>query len=100
MFEIRIEPSADEPSPEPVLACHVARCTSPATHRPVLYISLVGSAHVSRVALPARVCERHRDAFSEHFLTPERRAQMESALRSRGRETPDWARTRVEFVTT
>jgi hypothetical protein len=79
-------------------ACGVAGCTARATHTPILSISLLGSEHVSRVVLPAHVCAGHRETFSQRFLTPGRRNDMEAALRSRGRDAPDWARTRVYFV--
>lgn len=72
-------------------------CTARATHIPILCISLLGSEHVSRVELPAHVCAEHREAFSQRFLTPGRRTEMEAALRSRERAAPDWARTSVYF---
>lgn len=79
-------------------ACRVAGCTARGTYTPILCISLLGSEHVSRVVLPAQVCAGHRETFSQRFLTPGRRDEMEAALRSRGRAAPDWARTRVDFV--
>jgi hypothetical protein len=78
--------------------CRVEGCTARATHTPILCISLLGSEHVSRVVLPAQVCAGHRETFSQRFLTSGRRDEMEAALRSRGRAAPDWARTRVDFV--
>jgi hypothetical protein len=69
-----------------------------ATHTPVLCIALLGSQHVSRVALPTHLCSDHCKTFAERFLTPARRAKMEASLHSHGRDAPDWARTHVEFV--
>jgi hypothetical protein len=76
----------------------VAKCTAAATHAPVLCIALVGRAHVSRVLLPTHVCSGHRESFANRFLTPARRAQIETSLLSHGRDAPDWGRTHVEFV--
>ena len=77
--------------------CHVARCHAVATYTPVLCVALLGRAHLSRVALPARVCRDHREPYAEGFLTPERRRSMEVSLRSHGRDSPDWSRTHVTF---
>ena len=88
-------------SPSTVAArapCRIARCAGAATYTPVLCVALLGREHVSRVALPAHVCGEHRDTFAERFLTPARRAQIETSLRSHGRDSPDWSRTHVEFV--
>ncbi|HET8773251.1 MAG TPA: hypothetical protein VFP80_05650 [Thermoanaerobaculia bacterium] len=79
-------------------ACQVAGCAARAAYTPILSISLLGSERVSRVILPAHVCAGHRETFSQRFLTSGRRNDMEAALRSRGRAAPDWARTRVYFV--
>jgi hypothetical protein len=85
------------PPVSPTVRCCVSRCVAPATHTPILRISLSGSEHFSRVSLPAQVCARHREAFAEQFLTASRRAGIEETLRSRGRNAPDWSRTTVEF---
>lgn len=77
--------------------CWVARCDDAPTHTPILRIALVGSDHVSRIALPAQLCAHHREAFAERFLTPSRRASIEESLRARGRAAPDWSRTGVHF---
>ena len=82
----------------PSAACHVARCSAVATYTPILCVALRGSEHVSRVTLPAQVCGEHRGGFANSFLTPARRATMERSLRSRGRDSPDWSRTHLEFV--
>jgi hypothetical protein len=77
--------------------CHVAPCKAVATHTPILRIALRGSEHVSFVTLPMSVCDDHRDCFAEQFLTPERRAKMETTLQTSRRGSPDWDRTWVEF---
>jgi hypothetical protein len=78
--------------------CNVARCQASASFTPILCVALLGRERVSRVTLPTHVCREHREAFAERFLTPERRAAMETSLRSHGRDSPDWSRTYVEFV--
>ena len=83
---------------EPGAPCHMGQCVAIAAYTPVLCVALLGREHVSRVTLPAHVCSEHRDAFAERFLTPARRAKMETSLRSHGRDSPDWSRTHVEFV--
>jgi hypothetical protein len=78
--------------------CHVAGCRGPASYQAILFMALRGSERVSRVVLPLHVCGAHRAGFAERFLTPGRRSSMESSLRSRGHDAPDWARTHVDFV--
>jgi hypothetical protein len=92
-----VTPIAREPEPTPQ-RCSSARCVAPATHTPFLVIALVGSERFSRVALPTQLCAGHRAAFAEGFLTPARRASIERSLEARGRDAPDWSRTRVEFA--
>ena len=94
MFTVTAEQLADKRAK----GCHVARCTAAATHTPVLCITLLGSEHVSRVPLPMRLCPDHRGTFAERFLTHANRARMEASLLSHGRNSPDWARTRMDFV--
>jgi hypothetical protein len=84
----------------PGVPCHVARCRASASFTPVLCVALLGRERMSRVSLPAQVCREHREAFAERFLTPARRATIETSLRSHGRDSPDWSRTHVEFTTT
>jgi hypothetical protein len=78
--------------------CKVPKCHSAAIYTPVLCVAQLGRQRVSRVTLPAQVCREHRETFEAWFLTPARRASMEVSLRSHGRDSPDWARTHVEFV--
>lgn len=92
MLEIRLAP---RDAPAPVGRCSVASCAGSGSRTPVLRIALAGSAHVSRVRLPAHLCPRHASGFSERFLTEARRASIELALRTRGRKPPDWSRTDV-----
>jgi hypothetical protein len=77
--------------------CSVGQCAEAGSCTPVLRIALFGSLRVSRVPLPARLCAKHATSFPERFLTASRRAAIETALRSRGRNAPDWARTDVVF---
>jgi hypothetical protein len=78
-------------------ACWVKGCGEYAPYTPVLNVVLRQEQHVSRVALPARLCPGHRADFPRLFLTAERRASMEEALRAKGRAAPDWARTTLAF---
>jgi hypothetical protein len=79
-------------------ACCVKGCHAAARYTPVLHVAQVDSPHVSLVPLPIRLCGGHRSEFPRLFLTAQRRASMEGALRSHGRTAPDWSRTSVEFV--
>jgi hypothetical protein len=79
------------------MACWVKGCRALARYTPILRVAQRDTEHVSPVALPVRLCATHRGVFPGMFLTTERRATMEDALRSRGRAAPDWSRTAVEF---
>jgi hypothetical protein len=80
------------------MRCHLAPCETAATHTPILCVVLTQRVHVSRVALPMKVCRDHREMFTERFFTTARRSSIEASLRARGRESPDWSRTHLEFV--
>jgi hypothetical protein len=94
MAEFSLVPPRGAPS----APCHVAQCAASGTFTPILCVAQLGRQRVSRVPLPAKVCREHRGAFAERFLTPARRADMETSLRSQGRDSPDWERTHVEFL--
>jgi hypothetical protein len=96
MIDIVLQARA--PRRPPPARCWVASCAVPATLVPTLRIALLGSGHVSRIALPARVCAGHREGFAIRFLTPARRAAIEASLQARGRRPPDWSRTDVELA--
>ncbi len=81
----------------PRAACWVKGCAEYAPYTPVLNVVLCRGEHVSRVSLPARLCPAHRADFPRLFLTPDRRASMEDALRAKGRAAPDWGRTTLVF---
>ena len=78
--------------------CHIAPCRTVATHTPILCVVLSQREHVSRIALPVKVCCGHRETFTERFFTTARRTSIEASLRAHGRDSPDWARTHLEFV--
>ncbi len=79
-----------------VPSCRVKGCSARAAYTPVLHVIQLDQ-RVSQVALPVYLCRVHLDGFKDAFLTPERRASMETALRARGLAAPDWTLTRVEF---
>ena len=81
-----------------VTHCHIASCQTAATHTPILCVVLSQREHVSRIALPVKVCCDHRQAFTERFFTTARRTSIEASLRAHGRDSPDWSRTHLEFV--
>lgn len=78
--------------------CGAASCRSAAIYTPVLCVALSGRERLSRITLPTQVCSGHRESFEERFLTPARREQIERSLQSRGRDSPDWSRTHLEFL--
>lgn len=72
-------------------------CRAYARYTPILRVAQHDTEHISQIALPVRLCAGHRGVFPGLFLTKQRRATMEKALRARGRAAPDWSRTAVEF---
>ncbi len=78
--------------------CSAKGCAGEAPYTPFLYVAQRGRERVSRIPLPLRLCFEHRRAFERTFLTPGRRAEIESALRSAGHAPPDWSRTTLEFA--
>jgi len=78
--------------------CHLAPCQTVPTHTAILCVALSQREHVSRIALPVKVCRDHRETFTDRFFTAARRASIEASLRAHGRESPDWSRTHLEFV--
>jgi hypothetical protein len=86
------------PAASTTATCCVRACGADAPYTPVLYVAQQAREHLSCVRLPLRVCAAHLDGFQALYLTAQRRATMEGALRARGRAAPDWTRTTIEFA--